>query len=84
MAARAFLRAVGINRHGAVALRVATRLIGLGVAGFVEVATGGIAAGLVTLLSQVALVEVLIGSALNMLTSSLVAFVVMLVFERVY
>ena len=68
-----------IYRHGAVAGRVAAGLVGLRVAGFVEVAAGRIAFGLVALLSQLALVEVLVCRTINVLTSSLVAFAVVLV-----
>nr|GFC84162.1 hypothetical protein [Tanacetum cinerariifolium] len=84
VAAGAFLRIVGINRHGAVALGVAAGLIGLSVAGFVEVAAGRIAASLVALLGQLALVEVLIGGAIYVLTSGGIAFVVMLILVGIY
>jgi hypothetical protein len=56
VAARAFFGTVGINRHGAIALRIAPGLIGLRVASFVEVTTRRITARLVALFGQVALV----------------------------
>lgn len=84
VAAGSFLGAIRIDRHWAVALRVAAGLIGLGVAGFVEIAAQRVAAGLVALLGQVALVEVLIGSAIDVLTGGLVAFVVVGILIRIY
>ena len=58
-----------IYRHGAVARRVAAGLVGLGVAGFIEVAAGRVATGLIALLRQLALVEVLVRGAINVFTS---------------
>jgi hypothetical protein len=65
-------------------LRIAAGLVGLRVAGFVEVAAGCITASLVALLGQVALVKVLIGGAIDMLTGGLVAFVVVGILIRIY
>ena len=84
VATGAFFRIISINRHGAVALGVAAGLIGLGVAGFVEVAAGRVAASLVALLGQLTLVEILVGGAVHVLTSGSIAFVVMLILERIY
>jgi len=54
------------------------------VAGFVGITAGRVAAGLVALLGQIALVQVLVGSTFEVLSGGVVALAVVGIIKRIY